>query len=79
MGYHIAKIKSGELGKFSKIKEEYQELKDAVAQNSSVLALCECADLIGAIEAFAANWRVSLEYLILMKELTASAFEEGER
>jgi phosphoribosyl-ATP pyrophosphohydrolase len=80
MGYHINKIDKGVLGKFSKIREEVQELFDAEEQRNRVLVLCELADLIGAIEAFAVEeHNITLDELIEMKEMTKSAFEEGKR
>lgn len=37
------------------------------------------SDLIGAIEAYASNYNVTLKELIEMKELTKQAFAEGHR
>lgn len=80
MGYHIAKIKKGKLGKFSKIREEYQELKDAHQQKNPILMLCELADLVGAIEAYSIKeYGINLQDIINMKNLTSSAFKEGKR
>lgn len=80
MGYHAKKIQKGVLGNFSKIKEEFEELEDGVQQNNPVLQICECCDLIGAVEAFVStNFNLSLDDLIKMKECTKSAFEVGER
>ena len=41
MGYHKVEIEKGELGEFSKIREEFEELQDAVGQDDSLLILCE--------------------------------------
>jgi phosphoribosyl-ATP pyrophosphohydrolase len=79
MGYHKRKIKKGKLGEFSKIKEEFEELTDAVEQDISPLIICELCDMIGAIEMYAKRWNLSLDDLIKMKDLTKSAFEEGKR
>lgn len=80
MGYHKNKIQKGELGHFTKIREEYQEFEDAYQQNSPILELIELSDLIGAIEAYAINnYDIYLEDLIQMMESTKSAFIEGER
>lgn len=79
MGYHINKITKGILGEFSKITEEYLELQDAIQQNHPLMALCECADLIGAIELYAANYNVSLDDLIKMKKSNKGAFLDGTR
>lgn len=79
MGYHKVAILRGEFGEFSKIQEEFEELEDAVGQNNPVMALCEMSDLIGAIEAFALKWNVTLADLIEMKEATGRAFTDGTR
>lgn len=79
MGYHTVKINKGKLGEFSKIQEEYFELQDAVNQCNPLLELCECADLVGAIEAFISKYNISLDDLIKMMNCTKSAFKEGER
>jgi len=79
MGYHMGPIRKGTLGEFSKITEEYDELKDALTQSNTVLALCELCDLIGAIEMYAKKFNVTLEELIRMKNATKSSFESGER
>lgn len=80
MGYHIADIKKGELGKFSKIREEYEEFCDANEQKNRVMELIELSDLIGAIESYTTkNYNVSLEDLIKMTRATQSAFLDGIR
>ena len=79
MSYHVRKIPKGKLGEFSKIQEEFLEAKDAVEQENPVMALQECSDLIGAIEAYAANYNVTLTDLITMKEVTERVFKSGHR
>lgn len=79
MGYHTKKIDKGTLGEFSKIKEEFEEALDAHEQDNFVLILCEFADIIGAIEAYAEKRGVKLSDIIKMKIATRSAFESGER
>ncbi len=79
MGYHKTNINKGELGKFSKIREEFEELQDAINQDNKVLAICELADLIGAIEAYSETFNLSLKDLIQMKDSTKSAFLDGSR
>lgn len=79
MGYHKRDIKRGTLGFTSKIREELEELEDAVEQNNQILALCECADLIGAVEAFAVRHGSSLAACIQMMQATKSAFLDGSR
>jgi phosphoribosyl-ATP pyrophosphohydrolase len=79
MGYHEIKIAKGELGEFSKIREEFEELNDAMIQGNKLMAICECADIIGAIEAFVAKYNLSLKDLIRMSDATKSAFADGSR
>ena len=80
MGYHKYNITKGELGEFSKITEEFEELEDAVDQKVKVLMICELCDLVGAIEAFSEkHFKLTLDDLIQMKELTKSSFKEGKR
>ena len=80
MGYHKKEIKKGVLGEYSKIKEEFKELTDAVEQGDKVLQLCELTDLIGAIEEFSLNkFNVSLQDLISFSNKTKSAFREKKR
>jgi hypothetical protein len=79
MGYHKKEITKGELGEFSKIQEEFEELKDAFEQKNKVLELCELCDLLGAIEAYAAKNNLTLGDLNKMKQATKEAFQEGKR
>lgn len=79
MGYHKIQIPKGELGEFSKISEEYLELFDAVEQDNKILEICELCDLVGAIEAYANKFNLSLDDIIKMKDATANAFNDGTR
>lgn len=80
MGYHKREIIKGELGHFSKIEEEFQELIDAYEQGNPILELCELADLIRAIEAYTLNhYDIELCDLIKMMNCTKEAFQEGSR
>ena len=77
--YHLSEIQRGILGDITKISEEYLELMDAHTQQNRVLEICELCDLIGAIEAYAESFNLSLDDLVKMKESTKRAFEEGTR
>ena len=79
MGYHLKEIKKGEIGEYSKVKEEFEELTDAFEQNNNVLIICELTDLIGAIEEYAKKFNLSLGDLKRFSDLTKSAFKEGKR
>ena len=80
MGYHLKEIEKGILGEFSKIKEEFEELSDAIEQRDPILQLVELSDLLGAIEEFSkTNWNISLRDLKSFSDKTKSAFKEGKR
>lgn len=80
MGYHTLKIEKGILGEFSKIEEEFNELKDGVEQEDKILTICELTDLIGAIESYAENkFNLSLSDLIKFSNKTKEAFKDGQR
>ena len=80
MGYHIDEIPRGEFGEVSKIREELLELEDAIKQNNTIMALIELSDMIGAIEGFVLkNTSLTLSDLIIMKDATKKAFEDGTR
>jgi len=78
-GYHIAEIPKGELGQTSKIQEELDELKDAIAQGSEIMMAIEMADLYGALEAFAEKQGYSMNDLRIFSFITKRAFINGKR
>lgn len=78
-GYHVADITKGVLGEPSKIEEEFLEFKDAVDQDNPVMAIHELSDLIGAMEAYAKNYNITLDDLITMTRTTQRAFKSGDR
>lgn len=81
-GYHVSSISKGVVGEFSKIAEEVAELEDAILQGNKCMALMECSDIVGAIDAYLQkqyNGCVSLEDLIVMTRLTQKVFIEGYR
>lgn len=79
MGYHKTEIPRGEFGEFSKIKEEFLEAQDALEQNNHVMLLVELSDLLGAIEAYVGKFKLTLDDLIVMKNATKQAFNDGTR
>lgn len=80
MGYHINEIEKGENGEFSKIKEEYQELIDAIQQKVKILELVELSDLYGAIESYIQKYHnIEMMDLKEMSDLTKNAFKDGTR
>lgn len=81
MGYHVRSIKKGQTGEISKIREEVDELEDAVEQGTTLMALLELSDIIGAITLYLEKHHPSLSVydLIKMADRTRSAFEDGSR
>lgn len=79
MGYHKAEIPKGVLGTFSKVEEEFLELKDSYEQGDKILILCELSDLQGAIEEYIKQWNLTLYDLKLFSDKTKEAFKEGKR
>lgn len=79
MGYHKRKIKKGVLGEPSKIREELEELEDALDQGNRIMALVELSDLYGALKAVAKKLGTNMEEISIMADATASAFEDGTR
>lgn len=79
MGYHVKAIPRGKYGEFSKIEEEFLEAKDALEQGNKIMALLELSDLVGAIEAYAKKFNMSLDEVLKMKNATQKAFEDGTR
>ena len=79
-GYHTREINKGILGEFSKIEEEFEELKDAYGQEDPVMVLCECSDLLGAIKHYVGEkYNISLEDLVKFNDKTEKAFKAGRR
>ena len=80
MSYHLKPILTqGVFGQPSKIREELEELEEALDQPNRLLALCELADLYGALEEVAVNLGTNMEELKKMAEATRRAFLSGAR
>lgn len=80
MGYHLRPIVTvGVFGEPSKIREELEELEEALEQKNRILALCELADLYGALEAVASNLGVTMAEVSDMAAATKRAFLDGSR
>lgn len=80
-GYHTQFIAKGEYGKFSKVKEEFDELKDAWEnRESKVLTICELCDLYGAMEEFAKETlNISMDEIIKFSNLTKEVYQSRTR
>ncbi len=79
MGYHKVEIEKGVLGEFSKIREEFEELSDAVNQGDNILILCELSDMYGAMEEYLKKWNLNMNALEVFSNKTKSAFRDGKR
>jgi hypothetical protein len=80
MGYHLREIETqGVFGEASKIREELEELEEALEQSNLILALCELSDLYGAIEGVAEKLGASMEDVAAMAAATKRAFLDGTR
>lgn len=80
-GYHLHSIRRGTLGETSKIREELDELDDAMEQGVAIMAMVEVSDLYGAIEAFVARHfpGLSMGDVARMAAVTRRAFGSGAR
>ena len=79
-GYHLREILTqGAFGEPSKIREELEELEEALEHDNRILAICELADLYGALEAVATKLGVTMPEVIKMAEATKRAFTDGSR
>ena len=80
-GYHLKEIPRGEVGELSKVYEEILEALDAEAQGSTVMAIVELADMLGALKAFLAKHHpsITLQDLEAFSSITARAFQSGRR
>lgn len=80
LGYHLKTIDRGKYGEFSKVQEEWEELKDSIEQNNKILELIEICDLVGAIEAYCENHHhATLKQIIDFSNVTKRAFRDGTR
>ena len=79
-GYHLREIRTrGSYGTPTKILEEVDELMEAMEQGNPILALCEMADIYGALEAVVESYGHSMEDLRRMSDATKRAFLDGSR
>jgi hypothetical protein len=80
-GYHLVTIPRGELGEISKIQEELDELRDAMAQGSRVMAAVELSDMVGAIRSFMERHLpgLTIQDLLTFSDITKRAFVNGQR
>lgn len=81
MAYHKREITKGVLGEVSKIREELEELEDALEQGNKILALCELADLYGALDHYlkANHSEIAMKDLRIMAKATEESFLDGTR
>ncbi len=64
---HVTYIPKGEYGKFSKVEEEFCELKDAYTQEKGIFQLVESADLLYSLECYSLiKFKIPLILLLLL-------------
>lgn len=80
-GYHLRDITKQPIGTIAKIREELEELEDAIEQECKLMALQELSDMVGAIRLYLENEypNFTLQDLITMSDITRRAFENGAR
>lgn len=80
-GYHLRKIKKGQVGEVSKIIEEANELLDAHEQGIKIMALVELSDLYGAMARYIEKHHpdMSMKDIKGMHQVTRRAFDNGRR
>jgi hypothetical protein len=80
-GYHLRPIAKGVLGEPSKVREELDELEEALEQGVKIMAEVELADLYGALEALVATHfpHLTMDDLARMAAVTRRAFANGRR
>lgn len=78
-GYHLVSIPRGAYGKVSKIREELEELEDAMDQECRIMMLLELSDIYGALEAVVYGLGMDMGDVAKMAAITKRAFEAGER
>ncbi|MDX1535531.1 MAG: hypothetical protein R3346_02110 [Candidatus Spechtbacterales bacterium] len=80
-GYSMREIPKGELGEYSKIYEELQELQDAIEQGVGIMSLVELSDMYGAMESFLSEHfpGFTMEDIKIMSDTTKRAFRSGRR
>lgn len=80
MGYHLREIPTkGVYGEPSKIREELEELEEALEQKNRILAICEICDLYGALKAVAEKLGITMDEAREMSAATERAFRDGSR
>lgn len=78
MGFHKVKIKKGKYGELSKIREELDEAYDAEEQGQDLMLLIELSDMLGAIDAVARKYGMTLNQLMKFAELRSKVAIEEE-
>lgn len=82
-GYHSKNgITRGTYGEFSKVDEEFEELRYARAQQNKPMEIMEIADLLGALNGYLEKkykGTINIYDAIKMMEATKKAFENGKR
>lgn len=78
-GYHLRTVPKAPFGTADKVLEEALELVDAYRQGAKVMALCECADIVGAVQAYLDHEGGNFDDIRRMAAITSRAFASGRR
>lgn len=78
-GYHLRTIPKAPFGTSAKVVEEALELVDAHKQAAKIMALCECADIVGAVRAYVDREGGDFADIRRMADITSRAFASGRR
>lgn len=79
MSYHQLKIHKHAINSPYKLQEEFLEYIDAISTGNKIMAVQELADIYGALENEANKFKLNMNDLKVMSDLTKKVFKEGVR
>lgn len=79
VSYHKLSIHKHLIGSPYKIQEEFLEYIDAIATGNKIMAVQELSDLYGCLKIEVEKYRLTMEDLEVMSDLTAKVFQDGTR
>ena len=79
MSYHKLKIHKHAINSPYKLQEEFLEYIDAISTGNKIMAVQELADIYGALENEANKFKLNMNDLKVMSDLTKKVFKEGVR
>lgn len=79
MSYHKLKIHKHAINSPYKLQEEFLEYIDAISTGNKIMAVQELADIYGSLENEANKFKLNMNDLKVMSDLTKKVFKEGVR